>query len=295
MLLLIIFFTILSIIALHPRWNKLVSSKIMQDGKVVPYKTLQETYPILMNDNKRQKRHTYIFYHICTQGEHWKSILNNQMQTIIKSGLYDKCHTIWYGCSCHKCTELLEDYFKSFQKVKPLPRAMCAKEKTYENETLNSMIRFCRELPLNEPANCLYIHTKGTTAKSTAQHAWRDHMMHWMVERHNIALDLLERGFYTVGTLYQKLPLTIYGYYRLYSGNFFWVSSEYMKTLPIITNTSNRFLAEQLIFKKYSQGKHVCINPGVLTSVYIPFRTGLYKDNVKTAEISNANLDILIT
>lgn len=290
MLLLIIFLTILSIIALHPRWNKFVSSKIMQDGKIIPYKVLQQTYP---NKIEQQKRNTYIFFHICTQGEHWRSILDKQMQTIINSGLYDKCHTLWYGCSCHMCTDLLSEYFKPYKKVQPLPRAMCSKEKTYENETLNSMIRFCQELPYS--ADCLYIHTKGTTAKSTAQHAWRDHMMHWMVERHDIALDLLQRGFHTVGTLYQKLPFMVYGYYRLYSGNFFWVSSEYMKSLPIIKNVSNRFLAEQLLFQKYTRGKHACVNPGILTSVYIPFKTGLYKDNVKTAKVSNEKLRILVT
>jgi hypothetical protein len=190
------------------------------------------------------------------------------------------------------CTDLLKEYFKPYKKVKPLPRAMCAKDKTYENETLNSMIRFCQELPYT--ADCLYIHTKGTTAKSTAQHAWRDYMMHWMVERHDIALDLLKRGFYTVGSLYMKLPFKVIGYDRLYCGNFFWVSSEHMKTLSIIKNVSNRFLAEQLIFQRYVRGKHACINPGLLTSVYIPFRTGLYKDSVKIAKVSNENLQILV-
>ncbi len=290
MLLFIMFLVIISVIALHPRWNMIVSSKIMQDGKIIPYTTLRQKYPILKNNTRR---HTYIFYHICTQGEHWKSILDNQIRSIINSGLYDKCHTLWYGCSCHMCTDLLIDYFKPYKKVQALPRAMCAKEKTYENETLNSMIRFCQELPY--PADCLYIHTKGTTARSSSQHAWRDYMMYWMVERHDIALDLLQRGFDTVGSLYQKLPVKVIGYDRLYSGNFFWVSSEYMKTLPIITNVSNRFLAEQLIFQRYARGKHACINLGVMTSAYIPFKTGLYKDLIEIPDVSDENLQILVT
>lgn len=289
MFLLIILLTLLSIIFLNPQLNKLVSSRLMQDGAIIPYAVIQKTYPI----KEDKKRDVYIFFHICTQGEHWKTILDAQMQCIIRTGLYDKCRTLWYGCSCHLCTDLLKDYFKPFKKVKPLPRAMCAKEKTYENETLNSMIRFCQKLP--NKADCLYIHTKGTTAKSKAQHSWREHMMHWLVERHDVAIDLLQRGFYTVGTLYKHLPFKVIGYDRLYAGNFFWVTSDYMKKLPIITNVSNRFLAEQLIFQRYTPGRHACINPGVLTSLYIPFRTGLYKDIVKTVPVSNEILQILVT
>lgn len=287
MLYLIPLLILLSVIAINPQLNRIVSSRMLQDGKVLSYMNIQKSFPI-----QDKKRPMYIFFHICTQGKDWKHILDTQMQSIITSGLYEKCHTLWYGCSCYKCVDILKEYFAAYKKVKPLPRAMCAKEKTYENQTLNSMIRFCKELP--DTADCLYIHTKGTTAKSKAQHAWRDYMMYWMVERHDVALDLLHRGFHTVGPLYQKLPFKIYGYYRLYLGNFFWVSSEHMKQLPIINNVSNRFLAEQLIFLRYTHGKHACINPQTFASVYIPFKTGLYKDSIDTIPVTNEDLQIRI-
>jgi hypothetical protein len=289
MLVLVLLFVILgfSLIAIDSRLNRFVSSKIMQDGTVLPYTTLQHIYPI-----DDQQRPIYIFFHICTQGEHWKNILDTQMKTIINSGLYHKCNTIWYGCSCQSCEELLVDYFAPFKKVFPLPRAMCSNQKTYENNTLNSMIRFCQHL--SNTADCLYIHTKATTAKSKAQHSWREFMMYWMVERHDIAIDLLHRDFYTVGTLYQKLPFIVYGYNRLYSGNFFWGSSDYIKQLPMVNNTSNRFLAEYLIFKRYIRGKHASINSQTFVSIYMPFKTGLYKDCIKITPITNDKLRILI-
>jgi hypothetical protein len=259
----------------------------MQDGTIVPYTTLQHMYPI-----NQQRRPIYIFFHICTQGEHWQNILDTQMKTIVNSGLYDKCNTIYYGCSCKSCDDLLTKYFTPFKKIRPLPDALCATQKTYENMTLNAMIRFCRSLSYT--ADCLYIHTKATTAKSKAQHSWRDYMMYWMLERHDVAIDLLHRGFHTVGTLYIKLPFSIHGYSRMYSGNFFWVSSDYIRQLPVIENTSNRFLAEQLIFKNYVQGKHVSINSKTFLSMYIPFKTGLYKDNIKPIPITNDKLRILV-
>lgn len=287
MLLVVSILMILSLFVINSTLNQIVSSSLMQDGKIIPYTTLQHIYPI-----NSQQRPIYIFFHVCTQGEHWQHILDAQMKTIIDSGLYHKCHTIWYGCSCQSCEYLLQNYFASYEKVLPLPRAICANQKTYENQTLNAMIRFCQNLSYT--ADCLYIHTKATTAKSKSQHLWRDYMMYWMVERYAVSLDLLHRGFYTVGTLYQHLPFQVYGYNRLYSGNFFWVSSDYMKTLPIINNTSNRFLAEQLIFKTYIPGRHASIDSKTLLSLYIPLKTGLYKDSIKTIPVTNDKLRILI-
>lgn len=274
---------------LNPSINRYVASAVFTDGKALPYREVQKTYPLI---DEGKSRPIYLFLHICTQGEHWRTILESQMKSIVETGLYDKSHTIWYGCSCHMCVPLLKDYFASYDKVKPLPRAMCADKPTYENATLNDMIRFCARLPYG--ANCLYIHTKGTTAKSQAQHAWREYMMYWLLDRHEVSIDLLNRGFDTVGTLYQKFPVEIYGYSRLYSGNFFWVKSEYMRELPQVTNMSNRFLAEQLIFKKYRRGKHACLSIKNYLSIYIPFKAGLYQFPITTKPIPDDALQIIV-
>lgn len=119
-------------------------------------------------------------------------------------------------------------------------------------------------------------------------------MMYWMVQRHDIATDLLHRGFYTVGTLFQKYPYIVLGFDKFYAGNFFWASSNYIKQLPIIDNTSNRFMAEQLLFKRYVKGKHASINSKTFLSIYIPFKTGLYKDTITPIHITPDKLKILI-
>lgn len=287
MLIIALLLMILTVFAINPALNRDITTKLTQEGKVFPYTTVQHMYPI-----NEEQRPIYIFIHICTQGEHWRSILDKQLKTIVDSGLYGKCHTIWYGCSCQSCERLLADYFKPYKKVRPLHRAMCSNQKSYENQTINAMVRFSQNL--THIADCLYIHTKGTSAKSKAQHYWRDYMMYWMVERHNIALDLLHRDFFTVGTLYYKYPCIVMGFNRIYAGNFFWASSDYLKTLPHIHNISNRFLAEQLLFKKYVKGKHASITATNFLSIYFPFTTGLYKDHVKAIPLTNDKLRILV-
>jgi hypothetical protein len=57
----------------------------------------------------------------------------------------------------------------------------------------------------------------------------------------------------------------------LYSGNFFWASSRYLATLPLIKHIWLRFSAEFVIFSKYTKGKHIVVDDDMRTSIYIPF------------------------
>ena len=289
MILLVILVFVILFALTNPRINQYIAKHIFQDGKTFSYNEIQEKYPLILTHHKRP---IYVFFHICPQGQYWKKILTSQLQCLISSGLYDKCTTIWYGCSCNMCVSILKDYFAPYDKIKQLPNAMCSKVNSYENMTLNSMIRFCRELPFD--ANCLYMHTKGTTAKTESQHAWRDYMMHWMVKEHEISLDLLNRGFYTVGTLYINTPLLNSLKTRIYAGNIFWVSSNYMKSLPVISNITNRYEAETILFKNYTHGKHASINKDCFFSIYIPWKIGLYKDKISIIPQSKENLEYLI-
>lgn len=282
-MIIIIIFIFLFIAITNIKINEYVAKHIYQDGETFTYNEIQQKYPLVITNHKKP---IYIFFHICTQGNNWNKILTSQLKCIISSGLYDKCTTIWYGCSCNMCVSLLKDYFAPYDKIKPLQNAMCNEINSYENMTLNNMIIFCRELKFD--ANCLYIHTKGTTQRSKPQNAWRDYMMHWIVKEHEISLELLNRGFYTVGTLYQK---DIFFFKRYYSGNFFWVKSKYMKNLPIIYNISNRFKAEFLIFKNYTPGKHACINKDVFISLLY---VGLYKHNISIIQQPKENLEYII-
>ena len=93
-------------------------------------------------------------------------------------------------------------------------------------------------------------------------------MEYWLIKKHLLCIDILNRGFNTVGTgLLQKHPIwTINGIQNIfiknkwkqsYCGNFYWFSSNYLKKCDYIDDLSYRFNAEYYLFKKYEKNKHI--------------------------------------
>lgn len=205
----------------------------------------------------------YVFYHICTAGPKWENIVEEQINDIIQSGLYEKATAIYYGCNCSKCDIILRDKFQGLSKIRPLEKGLHPDTPTHENQTLNAMITKARSGEAD--GYYLYIHSKGTTDKYPAQHIWRKFMMHWCVYNHQACIQVLDRGFYTVGNFFGfGLPgsseshyLARLGYHHHYSGNFFWTTSDFVKKQPYITNLKNRYSAEIFILKHLEPNKHV--------------------------------------
>ena len=225
----------------------------------MPYSRLLQTYPTIENDKP-----IYVFYHICTAGPKWESIVEEQINDIIQSGLYEKTTAIFYGCNCPKCDVILEEKFKGFSKITPLlDGGINPDTPTHENKTINAMITKARSGTAD--GYYLYIHSKGTTDKFPAQHVWRKFMMHWCVYNHVACINVLRRGFYTAGLLFRfNLPgpeetfyLARFDFYLHYAGNFFWATSEFVKKQPFITNLKNRYSAEIFILKHNKSNKHV--------------------------------------
>lgn len=250
---------ILILFALSPDCISFVTDLVYPN---VDYETIKRQYPIVTNNKN------YIFYHIGTLGDKWQDVVKEQLDMIRESGLMDRIEMIYYGCNGKECDRLLKDYFKDSDKIKPLENAICPDRITYENTTINAMIEFSRE---NPDCNILYLHTKGTYNKYTYQTKWRKYMMNYLVGQHELCLDLLNRGFYSVGTL-----LTIC--FKYYEGNFWWARSDYIKTLPLIQNMSRRYNAETIILKNRVDKKHINIGKKVIFHYGIQ-RNGIIHDN----------------
>ena len=210
------------------------------------YSELKEKYPVVNSGIP-----IYIFYHICTEN---MKIVEEQMGELVNSGLYSIATRLFYGCNCSSCDTILYDYMKQYDKFSPISSAILPDIKTYENGTINGMIDYAKSS--NKKFYALYIHTKGTSNVSNAQHQWRRFMMYWLVENHKLCIDILNRDFYTVGLFYT----TNLGFAdKHYSENFFWADSTYLKLLnPIpIEKMDNRFNAEMILFKKHQKDKHI--------------------------------------
>lgn len=244
----------------------------------IEYTTLIQEYPITKTNTP-----IYIFYHICSAN---MEIVTEQVEELIKSGLYTIADKIFYGCNCSNCDIVLEKYMANYRKFTPMPQAILPNNKTYENGTVNSMITHAKESTENFYA--LYIHTKGTSNLSEHQHDWRRFMMYWLVRQHSLCIDILNRGFYTVGLSYTN-SLGIVP--KHYSGNFYWADSEYLKTLNIIKNMNNRYLAENVLLSKYRKNKHITL----LKERYLAFDTsqGMYSFSPVIVPTANPYLAII--
>jgi hypothetical protein len=262
--------------------NKIITG-IIYPLKTIKYEIFINNYPIIYN-----KIPIFIFFHICPYSEDnitHINILNEQINKLISSGLYDKCDKLYYGCSCKNCDIILNDYFKKFDKVYKLEDSICPNINSYENTTINGMIKFAKNSKIKFYG--LYIHTKGTTTFSQAQNYWRHFLMYWLVQKHDICIDILNRDFYTVGVNYLE---------DHYSGNFFWFSSDYLKNSDYIYELYNRYNAEFFLFKKFIKNKHICLatnNRFMSDKKYI---TGLYYSNFYFNDyIIDSNKDIILS
>ncbi len=227
----------------------------------------------LIKNKKISNRPVYIIYHVCPIGNNWKAIVHSQIHQIISSGLYDICTALYWGCSCPNCSSMLSKEFAYYEKIKPLSKLQ-SQQNTWENATVNQLLSFSKTL--SQDSDILYIHSKGITGKSEAQSGWRNYMMFWMVQNHQLCRSFLNQGFFTVGCLYTRIFL----YPRHYSGNFFWASSKYLATLPYITNLEQRYNAETTLFKNYTAGKHINIGTDSGIGLYVPYtkyKTGPYQ------------------
>ena len=239
-------------------------SKLLNRIPYIPYDEFKIEYPI-----KKSAVPIYVFYHICTKN---MDIVYEQVSQIVSSGLYAKATRLYYGCNCSGCDTTLQNYMKTYSKFQPMNDAILPDKKSYENETINSMIKMARES--EQEFHALYIHTKGTSAVSSNQGNWRKDMMYWLVDKYQVCSDILDRGFNTVGIFY-----TYHYSFRHYSGNFFWANSNYIAKLEYITDYTNRYNAEMILFSKYQPKTHVSLlNINYLTETMYYVRPDIDKN-----------------
>lgn len=213
----------------------------------------------------------YVFIHLCNYGDNWKPIIHSQISQIIKSGLYDNCEQIFYGCSCDDCEEELQMFLKKYKKISKLPSQPTD---VHENVTINRLLQFSKQQPDN--VHILYLHSKGVTGQSVHQNYWRDFMMNYNVSMWKTCVNLLNNGYNTVGVNYYKFSIRIPPHY---SGNFWWGRSDYIKKLDYIDENKfeNRMMAEFKILEKKEKNKHINLgNESWTSTCYWGLHLGLY-------------------
>jgi len=200
----------------------------------------------------------YVVYHIGTVNN-YRKVVEEQMAELQTSGLYDLCEAILVGANGPGCRSFTRELQDRFAKVRLLDHAIVEYPKTYERCTLNAMIQFARQKTTSRNALFCYIHSKGVTETAVAQPSWRRFMMYWVVRQHEMHRRLLSGNpnLLTSGVFLAAAPTW------MYSGNFFWAKSSYVRTWDRLTGQSifGRLEDELLCLRKALPRRHIVLVP----------------------------------
>ncbi len=199
----------------------------------LPFTSYDKGYYINENSfslaNITQCKKVIVYIHICQIGR-WKDSFNMIMDTLKKSNLYEYSDCIRLGVLTDSVVDMELFNDPKFEIV------YVGKPPEYERPTLLHM----RKSSEIESPNILYyyMHTKGIrhygTDKEDNVIDWIKYMLYWNVEQWKLAIEKLELHD-TYGCNYILLKNT---QNYLYSGNFWWANSSYIKQLPDHIDTS---------------------------------------------------------
>ena len=181
--------------------------------------------------NTDSKSNIAIFYHLY-QINDWKKLYQEQINSLIISGLYEKCDFIHIGINGDQ----------ELPFVLNKMRINYNENKILEANTLNSLWDFCNE---NPDYKVLYIHSKGVTHLNNVHceyttNAWRIYLEYFVINKwEECAQDLNE--YDCVGTEWKDYSLlqdqNTQEYVKEsnshYAGNFWWANASYIQKLDL--------------------------------------------------------------
>lgn len=175
-----------------------------------------------------------VFYHcLFCMGDppelvpHGLNVIHSQMQLIDESGLVDTCDEFHVGINGGKESEIYADSVIPSKAVKIYHGLQCHNEL----RTIMHMQHTMRDRP---GWKVLYFHAKGFRHDPDNKmiHRWRDCMMHHLVTNWLICVNSLNGGFDSAGCHWKTGQVN--GHQSLWAGNFWWMKSEFLNTLPPI-------------------------------------------------------------
>jgi hypothetical protein len=237
----------------------------------------------MMNNN------LVVFYHIF-QTKGWELTFNQQVFNLYVSGLYNELSSIYLCINGNLNLPFDLSKFVIHRNIRTIDEA----------DTLKQMWRFSQQ---KTNFKILYIHTKGVSyhfddRRKTAD-AWRLYMEYHTINKWKKCVELLD-SYDCVGTKWQPMKTIIWNeelkikYEKnvsdstgCYDGNFWWVNSNYIKTL----NADYPYMLDEEL-KKYNLSyeekqknirEHSQMWLGTKNPKYYSFETfydDLYKTNI---------------
>lgn len=176
-----------------------------------------------------------VFYHLY-QREYgdWPALFREQYSLLMNSGLGWKADYVHIGINGDEELSGLPPHF-NIEYNENLHME--------ESDTLKSLLKYAEK---NEDAKILYFHTKGISNPTEEMRDWRKMMEYFCIERWEDCVRLLDEHR-AVGCNY--IDVSMYGLYPHFSGNFWWATSEHIKSLDhsyldAYGNYDSRFMRE---------------------------------------------------
>ena len=191
----------------------------------------------------------YGFYHAYCMCEKWEELVEEQLEHIVSSGLYDNIDYLFVGVLISQDdVEKLNKIISRYSKVQILYTSNDGS--LFEFKTLMEM----QKKSYAEEFIGFYFHTKGITWLNADPkiyavcNSWRLMNEYFLFDKWKLATVALQQGYDLYGTNYQK----IYNdKYRLLGMNFFWFKSSYVAKLsPLYVAKDCRNLSEVWICSK---------------------------------------------
>ena len=172
----------------------------------------------------------HIYYHIYAI-DGVESIIDEQLSLIKKH--FDFPYILNVGISIADDNTSIDYIINKFEKIRDV------RSRGNEFVTLD-LIEKDKE-NFGDSDYILYIHTKGASKQNLENIvSWRHLMNYFNIEKYKNIFKIFEKTDYnTHGVL-----LGTAGKWKLYSGNFWWAKSSYLKTIKIDGVRKNRFNAE---------------------------------------------------
>lgn len=163
-----------------------------------------------------------IFWHTYLVND-YKLIVQEQMTKLFTSGLYDDVEYIFTGISSPSTidTAWFTSLLSSYKKFFPIVHSDSDGEKP--------TMRLLSEYVSDNDCYIMYFHTKAVSTTGYNNTLWRWSMDNNLIYRWKECINVLDRGADAVGVNLRKN--THVGYHPHFSGNAWWTTSKYVKTL----------------------------------------------------------------
>jgi hypothetical protein len=181
-----------------------------------------------------------IYYHIYVI-EGVESIIEEQLSLIETHFNFE--HIINIGICLPEENISIDNINKLINKYNKSNQIVICDIKNECNEFVTLDILESHKSTFDDTDSIFYLHTKGASKQKTDEYKeiliWRNRMHNTNIINHNYVFDLFNNtNFNTYGLLLKKVNNLIY------SGNFWWSTGKYLKTIKIGDIEKNRWNAE---------------------------------------------------